>query len=197
MKTCRDLPAHVEPFIHTWLGHCGKQYSEVQRLAAVRGLRGPDRNRHRCFASGRSRNDSKTGVWTHFVEALSLASSSSLGRERGPEATLVQYRHYLRRFGGLPSKSRPATTSRPASFRGRRFHPESGKGLTCGPFRASVAFSRSFSLSVPGLSDVPLISVKQSSHRADIDLRTCRVRSPAEVEPVAGGVDRRNISLSP
>jgi hypothetical protein len=40
-KTLTDLPAHVELFIHTWLGQYGKQYSEVQRVAAMRGLRGP------------------------------------------------------------------------------------------------------------------------------------------------------------
>ena len=40
-RTLVDLPAHVEPFVHAWLEHCGKDYSELQRLAAVRGIRGP------------------------------------------------------------------------------------------------------------------------------------------------------------
>src|SRR6478672_8729501 len=31
-KTLADLPAHVEPFVHTWLRQYGKPYSDVQRL---------------------------------------------------------------------------------------------------------------------------------------------------------------------
>ena len=40
-KTLAELPAHVEPFVNTWLGRYGRQYSEAQRQAAVRGVRGP------------------------------------------------------------------------------------------------------------------------------------------------------------
>jgi len=95
-KTLADLPAHVEPFIHTWLGQYGKQYSDVQRVAAVRGLRGPIQQMLRLTAP--QTDDSNPGVPNPF-EGMAPGFFEFLRQERGlRETTLVQYRHYLRRF---------------------------------------------------------------------------------------------------
>jgi site-specific recombinase XerD len=95
-KTLTDLPAHVEPFIHTWLKHYGKQYSEVQRVAAVRGLRGPIQQMLRLTAP--QADDSNAGMPDPFA-GMVPRFFEFLRRERGlRETTLLQYRHYLRRF---------------------------------------------------------------------------------------------------
>ena len=95
-KTLADLPAHVEPFVHTWLGHYGKQYSEMQRVAAVRGLRGPIQQMLRLTVP--QAYDSNAGVPDAFA-GMVPGFFEFLCRERGlRETTLVQYRHYLRRF---------------------------------------------------------------------------------------------------
>ena len=36
-----ELPAHVESFVETWLKRQGREYSELQRQAAARGIRNP------------------------------------------------------------------------------------------------------------------------------------------------------------
>ncbi len=39
--TLAELTAHVDPFANAWIGRHGKQYSEAQHQAALRGIRGP------------------------------------------------------------------------------------------------------------------------------------------------------------
>ena len=40
-KSWEELPAHVESFVETWLRRQGREYSELQRQAAARGIRNP------------------------------------------------------------------------------------------------------------------------------------------------------------
>jgi len=40
-KTWEELPGHVESFVETWLRRQGREYSELQRQAAARGIRNP------------------------------------------------------------------------------------------------------------------------------------------------------------
>lgn len=96
VKTWADLPAYVEPFVNTWLGRFGRQYSEAQRQAAVRGVRGPIEQMLR-LALPQSR-DANAAVSEPFAD-IAPGFFEFLRRDRGlREATLVQYRHYLRRF---------------------------------------------------------------------------------------------------
>jgi integrase/recombinase XerD len=96
VKTLAELPAHVEPFVNTWVGRCGSQYSEAQRQAAVRGIRGPIQQMLRLTIP-KSRD---TSAFTSEPFADTAPGFFEfLRRDRGlRETTLVQYRHYLRRF---------------------------------------------------------------------------------------------------
>lgn len=118
-KTLAELPAHVEPFVHTWLGHYGKQYSEVQRLAAVRGLRGPIQQMLRLTVP--QSYDSNAGVLDAFA-GIVPGFFEFLRRERGLRETTLPVPSLSSPLRGLPAKSRAAIASGPAPFRGRRLH---------------------------------------------------------------------------
>jgi len=95
-KVLADLPAHVEPFVTAWLAQDGKQYSEVQRVAALRGIRGPIQQMLHLTLPQSS--DFSAGVANAFADIVP-GFFEFLRRERGlRETTLVQYRQYLRRF---------------------------------------------------------------------------------------------------
>jgi integrase/recombinase XerD len=93
-KRWEELPAHVDSFVQTWLGRHGREYSELQRQAAVRGIRNPIQQLLRLVLppeNGPCLPDPFADSVPGFFEFLR--------QERGlREATLVQYRHYLQRF---------------------------------------------------------------------------------------------------
>jgi integrase/recombinase XerD len=96
VKTLAELPAHVEPFVNSWLGRCGSQYSEAQRQAAMRGVRGPIQQMLRLTLPKSGDADAATSE--PFADTTP-GFFEFLRRDRGlRETTLVQYRHYLRRF---------------------------------------------------------------------------------------------------
>lgn len=93
-KNWEELPAHVEPFVETWLRRQGREYSEPQRQAAARGIRNPIQQLLRVVLPP----DDAASVPEPFAE-LVPGFFDFLRRERGlREATLVQYRHYLGRL---------------------------------------------------------------------------------------------------
>jgi integrase/recombinase XerD len=92
-KNWEELPAHVEPFVETWLRRQGREYSEPQRQAAARGIRNPIQQLLRVVLPS-----DDTGKPEPFAEVVP-GFFDFLRRERGlREATLVQYRHYLGRL---------------------------------------------------------------------------------------------------
>jgi uncharacterized protein YukE len=140
-KTLSELPAHIEAFIQTWLGLYGTQYSKVQRQAAVRGLRGPIQQMLRLTAP---QVDSNAGVADPFA-GLVPGFFDFLRRERGlREATLRQYRHYLRLLDDyLRRLDRPLLPDLPPSLLAD-FITESGERRDARSVQSCVAFSRSF-----------------------------------------------------
>lgn len=87
-----ELPAHVESFVETWLRRQGREYSELQRRAAARGIRNPIQQLLRLILAHQSR------LPDPFAEAVP-GFFDFLRHERGlRETTLVQYRHYLQRL---------------------------------------------------------------------------------------------------
>jgi integrase/recombinase XerD len=89
-----ELPAHVAPFVETWLNRRRLEYSEPQRHAAARGIRNPIQQLLRLILPETDKStlpDPFSAVVPSFFDFLR--------RERGlREATLVQYRHYLHRL---------------------------------------------------------------------------------------------------
>lgn len=93
-KTWEELPGHVESFVETWLGRQGREYSELQRQAAARGIRNPIQQLLRVVLP----QDDKSGSPEPFADRVP-GFFDFLRRERGlREVTLVQYRHYLGRL---------------------------------------------------------------------------------------------------
>ena len=90
-----ELPAHVAPFVETWLNRQRREYSESQRHAAARGIRNPIQQLLRLILP----ETDKSTLPDPFSDAVP-SFFDFLRRERGlREATLVQYRHYLHRPG--------------------------------------------------------------------------------------------------
>jgi site-specific recombinase XerD len=90
-----DLPAHVESFIETWLRRQGRDYSDLQRQAAARGIRNPIQQMLRLILDHENK---KAGPLDPFADAVP-SFFDFLRQERGlRETTLVQYRHYLQRL---------------------------------------------------------------------------------------------------
>lgn len=93
-KTWEELPGHVESFVETWLRRQGREYSELQRQAAARGIRNPIQQLLRVVLP----QDDKSGSPEPFADGVP-GFFDFLRRERGlRETTLVQYRHYLGRL---------------------------------------------------------------------------------------------------
>ena len=93
-KNWEELPAHVESFVETWLRRQGREYSELQRQAAARGIRNPIQQMLRVVLP----QYDKSGSPEPFADGAP-GFLDFLRRKRGlREATLVQYRHYLGRL---------------------------------------------------------------------------------------------------
>ncbi len=89
-----ELPAHVAPFVETWLNRQRREYSEPQRQAAARGIRNPIQQLLRLILP----ETDKSTLPDPFADVVP-SFFDFLRRERGlREATLVQYRHYLHRL---------------------------------------------------------------------------------------------------
>jgi integrase/recombinase XerD len=91
-----ELPAHLEPFIADWLNQRKPGKSDPERHIAAREVRNPIRQMFRLILT-----DYKAGIADLPDPFRDIAPDyfGSLRRERGlREATIVQYRHYLRRF---------------------------------------------------------------------------------------------------
>lgn len=95
-RSWEELPTYVESFVETWLKRQGREYSELQRQAAARGIRNPIQQLFRLILP--QMEGDKSGLPDPFAEAVP-GFFSFLRQERGlREATLVQYRHYLHRL---------------------------------------------------------------------------------------------------
>lgn len=95
-RSWEELPAHVKSFVETWLKRQGREYSELQRQAAARGIRNPIQQLLRLILP--QQEGDKSGLPDPFAEAVP-GFFGFLRQERGlREATLVQYRHYLQRL---------------------------------------------------------------------------------------------------
>ncbi len=93
-RSWEELPAHVESFVETWLKRQGREYSELQRQAAARGIRNPIQQLLRVNLP----QPSKSGLPDPFAVAVP-GFFEFLRQERGlREATIIQYRHYLQRL---------------------------------------------------------------------------------------------------
>ena len=93
-RSWEELPAHVESFVETWLKRQGREYSELQRQAAARGIRNPIQQLLRVNLP----QQSKSGLPDPFAVAVP-GFFEFLRQERGlREATIIQYRHYLQRL---------------------------------------------------------------------------------------------------
>ena len=89
-----ELPAHVAPFVETWLNRQRREYSEPERHDAARGIRNPIQQLLRLILPETDRST----LPDPFSDAVP-GFFDFLRRERGlREATLVQYRHYLHRL---------------------------------------------------------------------------------------------------
>jgi integrase/recombinase XerD len=94
-RSWEELPAHVESFVETWLKRQGREYSELQRQAAARGIRNPIQQLLRVNLP---HQQSKSGLPDPFAVAVP-GFFDFLRQERGlREATIIQYRHYLQRL---------------------------------------------------------------------------------------------------
>jgi site-specific recombinase XerD len=95
-RSVEELPAHVKSFVETWLKRQGREYSELQRQAAARGIRNPIQQLLRLILP--QQEGDKSGLLDPFAEAVP-GFFGFLRQERGLRAaTLVQYRHYLQRL---------------------------------------------------------------------------------------------------
>jgi site-specific recombinase XerD len=91
-----ELPVHLEPFIADWLNQRKAQNSEAERHIAAREIRNPIRQMFRLILS-HQRTDGADAPDPFLGSAPGLFVS--LRQERGlSEATVVQYRHYLRKL---------------------------------------------------------------------------------------------------
>jgi integrase/recombinase XerD len=91
-----ELPVHLEPFIADWLNQRKAQNSEAERHIAAREIRNPIRQMCRLILS-HQRTDGADAPDSFLGSAPGLFVS--LRQERGlSEATVVQYRHYLRKL---------------------------------------------------------------------------------------------------
>jgi len=92
-----ELPEHIEPFIECWLKEHGKgETNDPRRGTASRAIRNPIHQLIRLILPGYS--NSGRSVSDPFVDSAP-DFFSFLRKQRGlKETTLIQYRHYLRRF---------------------------------------------------------------------------------------------------
>jgi len=189
-KTLADLPAHVEPFVHAWLGHYGKEYSELQRLAAVRGIRGPIQQMLRLTVPEPKSNAEKPYAFADIVPGF----FEFLRRERGlRETTLIQYRHYLRRFEDyLRRVERPLLPDLPPSVVAD-FITESGQSIDTRSVQSLCSILKVFFryLYRASLMSRDLSKAIESPRRYRF-ANLPRSISWAEVERMLQSVDRRN-----
>jgi len=189
-KTLAELPAHIEAFIQTWLGLYGTQYSKVQRQAAVRGLRGPIQQMLRLTAP---QVDSNAGVADPFA-GLVPGFFDFLRRARGlREATLLQYRHYLRLLDDyLRRLDRPLLPDLSPSLLAD-FITESGERRDARSVQSLCSILKVFFRYLYRLSLMPRdLSKAIESPRRYRFANLPRSISWAEVERVLQSVDRRN-----
>jgi site-specific recombinase XerD len=192
VKTLAELPAHVEPFVNTWLGRCGRQYSEAQRQAAVRGVRGPIQQMLRLTVP--QSRDADAAVSEPFADTAP-GFFEFLRRDRGlRETTLVQYRHYLRRFQDyLRGVDRPLLPDLPPA-RITAFITESGESIDkrsvqslCSILKVFFRYLYRFSLMPRDLSKA--IESPRRYRFANLP----RSISWTDVERMLQSVDRRNV----
>jgi integrase/recombinase XerD len=177
--------------VNDWLGHYGKQYSEVQRLAAVRGIRGPIQHMLRLTVP--HPHDSNAGVPDPFAGRVS-EFFEFLRRERGlRETTLVQYRHYLRRFEDyLRRAERPLLPDLSPSV-AADFITESGESIDTRSVQSLCSILKIFFRYLYRASLTPRdLSKAIESPRRYRFANLPRSISWAEVERMLQSVDRRN-----
>jgi integrase/recombinase XerD len=139
-RNWEELPAHVKSFVETWLNRQGREYSELQRQAAARGIRNPIQQLLRLILPQQERD--KSGLRDPFAEAVP-GFFGFLRQERGlREATLVQYRHYLQRLQEyLRRVGRPLLPDLPPAAVSA-FITESGQTIDKRSCRACAASSK-------------------------------------------------------
>jgi len=190
-KVLADLPAHVEPFVTAWLAQDGKQYSEVQRVAALRGIRGPIQQMlHLTLPQSR---DFSAGVPDAFADIVP-GFFEFLRRERGlRESTLVQYRHCLRRFEDyLRRVERPLLPNLAPSVV-TDFITDSGKSLDTRSVQGLCSILKVFFRYLYRASLLPRdLSKAIESPRRYRFANLPRSISWVEVERMLQAVDRRN-----
>lgn len=177
--------------MYTWLGHYGKQYSEMQRVAAVRGLRGPIQQMLRLTVP--QAYDSNAGVPEAFA-GMVPGFFEFLRRERGlRETTLVQYRQYLRRFEvNLRRRDRPLLPDLPPSVVAD-FITESGESIDTRSVQSLCSILKVFFRYLYRASLMPRdLSKAIESPRRYRFANLPRSISWAEVERMLQRVDRRN-----
>ena len=191
VKTLAELPAHVEPFVNAWLGRCGRQYSEAQRQAAVRGIRGPIEQMLRLTAP--QSRDANAAVAEPFADTAP-GFFDFLRRDRGlRETTLVQYRHYLRRFQDYLRKvDRPLGPDLPPA-RITAFITESGESIDKRSVQSLCSILKVFLRYLYRVSLIPRdLSKAIESPRRYRFANLPRSISWADVERMLQTVDRRN-----
>jgi integrase/recombinase XerD len=185
-----ELPVHLEPFISDWLNQRKAQKSEAERHIAAREIRNPIRQMFRLILSNQ-RTDS-ADVPDPFVDCAP-GLFVSLRRERGlRDATIVQYRHYLRRLEHyllnadcrLPDLS-PAIISAFITESGKTVDKRSVQSL-CSILKASFRY-----LYRAGIIPRDLSKVIESPRRYRLS-NVPRSISWAEVERMLKTVDRRS-----
>jgi len=189
-KVLADLPAHVEPFVNAWLAHDGKQYSEVQRMAALRGIRGPIQQ---MLHFTLPQPIASAGLPDAFADIVP-GFFEFLRRERGlRETTLVQYRQYLRRFEDyLRRAERPLLPDLPLSVV-TDFITESGESIDTRSVQSLCSILKAFFRYLYRASLVPRdLSKGIESPRRYRFANLPRSISWAEVERMLQSVDRRN-----
>jgi len=191
-KTLAELPAHVEPFVNAWLERCGRQYSAAQRQAAVRRVRGPIQQMLRLTVP-QSRDGNAT-VSEPFADTAP-GFFEFLRRDRGlREATLVQYRHYLRRFQDYLRKvDRPLEPDLPPA-RITAFITESGQSIDERSVQSLCSILKVFFRYLFRVSLMPRdLSKGIESPRRYRFANLPRSISWADVERMLQSVDRRNV----
>ena len=86
-RSWEELPAHVESFVETWLKRQGREYSELQRQAAARGIRNPIQQLLRVNLP---HHQSKFGLPDPFAVASSLPARAAWIETNGVRRVAVK-----------------------------------------------------------------------------------------------------------
>ncbi len=73
-----ELPAHVESFVETWLRRHGREYSELQRQAAARGIRNPIQQLLRLVLPPENGPACRIHSLTRFLASLSFCGRNAV-----------------------------------------------------------------------------------------------------------------------